>query len=124
MGAMTLYLILSGEAVWLGGDGDAPTEDAGGCTSGNCRPLSYFFNINRFLREVEWTIIFVEYIDREGKKSLHLHLGCRLGPFLYIYSLQEFAVYASLIYQIFFIFFCASGQSNLGSYVPKPWQDG
>lgn len=33
--AMTLYLIFSGEAVWLGGAWDAPTEGAGGCTSGN-----------------------------------------------------------------------------------------
>lgn len=33
--AMTLYLILSGEALWLGGAWDAPTEGDGSCTSGN-----------------------------------------------------------------------------------------
>lgn len=36
--AMTLYLILSGEAVWLGGAWYTPTEGAGGCTSGNWVP--------------------------------------------------------------------------------------
>lgn len=47
---------------------------------------------------MEWAIIFVEYIDREARISRHV--GCSHLLTL-LYSLQEFGVYGSFIYQPF-----------------------
>lgn len=66
---------------------------------------------------MEWAIIFVEYIDREARISRHV--GCsHLLTLTLLYSLQEFGVYGSFIYQPFY--FALQGKAILDLMPQNP----